>query len=93
MCLFSTFYLIVDRELYVAALLEFGKRQGHCNVPLTEPFECDMTVRTNEGTEEQVHFNGHLGTYSHINIRTLYIHSILTAFYHDDFVYQRPVAA
>lgn len=44
---------------HYAALVEYGKEHGHCNVPQKSPYECD--VPQDNVTGDAFHYNGKLG--------------------------------
>ena len=53
--------IFADWNIHYAALLEFYKQNGHCNVPLSTLYECDL-----EGmgeNEETYYYVGNLGTW------------------------------
>jgi hypothetical protein len=44
-----------------AALVRYGEIHGHCNVPLSETFDCDLPSLTENGITR--HYSGRLGVW------------------------------
>jgi hypothetical protein len=50
-------------QRHFAALVEYGKEHGHCNIPVRATYDCDLPVLDEEG--KRLRYHGNLGKWLH----------------------------